>query len=229
MKYAVNGKWFAAEPRPGQCLRTFVRDLGFFGVKKGCDAGDCGACTVWLDGEPVHSCLMPAFRAENREVTTIEGLAHNGKLHPMQQAFLDAQAYQCGYLRGRHDHDRRLARRGAEEEPAALAERQSLSLYRLSLDQRCHPRRRRGRGGCGWQGLRRQPAQPLRGIDRHRQGALHHGYRHGGSAASEGAALAPCPCEDPEDRPQQGDGDSGRCRGLHLGGCPAQALLVGAA
>jgi xanthine dehydrogenase YagT iron-sulfur-binding subunit len=95
---AINGH----ERRLAVDGRTSLLDLlrehvGLTGAKKGCDHGQCGACTVLLDGRRVLSCLTLAVAAQNRAVTTIEGLAKDGELHPMQQAFIDHDAFQCGY------------------------------------------------------------------------------------------------------------------------------------
>jgi putative selenate reductase molybdopterin-binding subunit len=97
MRLEVDGQPLEAEPRPGQVLRTLLRENGVFAVKKGCDAGDCGACSVLLDGTPVHSCLVPAHRAEGRTVTTAAGLGTPEHPHPVQRAFADAGAFQCGF------------------------------------------------------------------------------------------------------------------------------------
>ncbi len=95
----VNGVKQTATLDPRTSLLDFLREsLGLVGAKKGCDHGQCGACTVHLDGRRVVSCLTPAVQAAGREVTTIEGLGGpGGELHPIQQAFIDHDALQCGY------------------------------------------------------------------------------------------------------------------------------------
>jgi carbon-monoxide dehydrogenase small subunit len=98
IQLTVNGEPVEAAVEPNKTLLQFLReDLGLTGAKHGCGLGDCGACTVILDGKPINSCLVLAVQANNREVLTIEGLAEDGRLHPIQQAFVDKGAVQCGF------------------------------------------------------------------------------------------------------------------------------------
>lgn len=94
----VNGESHALQVEPHRSLLDVLREeLGLTGTKKGCDAGDCGACTVLLDGAPVNACLVLAVQADGREVSTIEGVARDGQLHPLQEAFIEHGAAQCGF------------------------------------------------------------------------------------------------------------------------------------
>ena len=94
----VNGSQHEADVEPRELLVYFLREtLGLTGTNVGCDTSTCGACTVLVDGQSVKSCTMLALQADGREITTIEGLAQDGQLHPLQQAFHDHHGLQCGY------------------------------------------------------------------------------------------------------------------------------------
>jgi carbon-monoxide dehydrogenase small subunit len=95
---SVNGRNATVDIHADELLVDVLRDrLGLIGTKIGCNEGECGACTVIMDGEPVLSCLIPAMRAQGRDILTIEGLSDGETLHPLQQAFVDHGAVQCGY------------------------------------------------------------------------------------------------------------------------------------
>ena len=94
----VNGRAAEIGDRGDRTLATALReDLGLIGVRVSCAEGECGSCTVLVDGEPVTSCLMLARQAEGTEIQTVEGLAEGDRLHPVQQAFIDEQGFQCGF------------------------------------------------------------------------------------------------------------------------------------
>jgi len=94
----LNGEEMTVHVKPDALLLDVLRDIfGLMGTKEACGQGECGACTVLLDGDPVTSCLVPALKAQGREVQTVEGLASAGELHPLQKAFIEHGAVQCGF------------------------------------------------------------------------------------------------------------------------------------
>ncbi len=98
LRLKLNEIWREVETRPDRTLLDLLReDLGLTGTKRGCEGGECGACTVIMNGKAVASCLLPALKADGAEILTVEGMAQEGKLHPLQQAFWEEGAVQCGY------------------------------------------------------------------------------------------------------------------------------------
>ena len=98
VRMRVNGAWREADVWPGTSLLAFLREaLGLYGSKHACEQGECGSCSVWLDGTLACSCLVLAAQAHEREVRTVEGLTSGDRLHPVQEAFLEAGAVQCGF------------------------------------------------------------------------------------------------------------------------------------
>ena len=148
LNLTVNGARRRVETDPDDSLLLVLREvLDLTGTKYGCGEGQCGACTVLLDGKPVRSCLTPAASAAGKAVTTIEGLEENGRLHPLQEAFIEADAMQCGYCTPGMIVEA-VGPAEAHTEPASRRDRPGdgrprLPLLRLSADRRGDPE---GRG-----------------------------------------------------------------------------------
>ncbi|MFI5615132.1 (2Fe-2S)-binding protein [Amycolatopsis sp. NPDC051903] len=130
----VNGRDYALELEPRVSLLDALREhLWLTGSKKGCDQGTCGACTVWVDGRRVLGCLTLAVACEGREISTIEGIAREGELHPMQQAFIDRDAFQCGYCTaGQIMSAIKLIEEGNAEDDESIAEYMSGNICRCA-------------------------------------------------------------------------------------------------
>ncbi|KPL06765.1 (2Fe-2S)-binding protein [bacterium SM23_57] len=98
ISFTLNGKPYQLEVSANRTLLDVIReDLGLTGTKRGCEIGECGACTVLVDGKAVNSCLVLAPQVDGKQIMTVEGLMESGKLHPLQEAFLDADAVHCGF------------------------------------------------------------------------------------------------------------------------------------
>ena len=207
---------------PGNACARFCAISAVSASRKVATPAIAAPARCMVDGDPVHSCLFPAFRAEGRAVTTIEGLARNGELHPMQEAFLQAQGFQCGFCTP-----------GMIMTAASLnqSQRQDLAWALKGNICRCTGYGaienairgvRADRTSRSRRGLRPQRAG-ARGTRRHqRQRPLHHGLRAGRASASEAPALAARPCAHQIDPQGRGVGGSGRARGADLGRRAAQ-------
>jgi xanthine dehydrogenase YagT iron-sulfur-binding subunit len=130
----VNDQAYELRIEPRVSLLDALREhAGLTGSKKGCDQGTCGACTVWVDGRRVLACLTLAVTCEGREVTTIEGLAADAELHPMQAAFVEHDAFQCGYCTpGQIMSAVKLLEEGHADDDAEIAEWMSGNLCRCA-------------------------------------------------------------------------------------------------
>jgi xanthine dehydrogenase YagT iron-sulfur-binding subunit len=130
----VNDQAYELRIEPRVSLLDALREhAGLTGSKKGCDQGTCGACTVWVDGRRVLACLTLAVTCEGRKVTTIEGLAADGELHPMQTAFVERDAFQCGYCTpGQIMSAVKLLEEGHADDDAEIAEWMSGNLCRCA-------------------------------------------------------------------------------------------------